>query len=110
MNRYTIEGIANDLRDGKNVIILGRTWRETDNAFRQATSNEAETIRRTGNEARATYRNGATLDARSISGRGHRGMSADTVVLLGSDDISPDMHASIAPIIATSASGKIIAA
>ena len=110
MDRSIAERIASDLADGKRVMIVGRTLQESNAAFREALSDGADTVRWAYNEPRANYPNGAVLDARSATSRGYRGMSIDTVVLLSPDSISPDAYASIVPLIATSASGEIVAA
>ena len=110
MDRSITERITNDLADGKRVMIVGQTLQESSTAFREALIDGADTVRWAHNEPRANYPNGAVLDARSANSRGYRGMSIDTVVLLSSDSISPDAYASIAPLIATSASGEIVAA
>ncbi|SMY01206.1 hypothetical protein BSP239C_03194 [Brevibacterium sp. 239c] len=87
MNRYIIDGLIADLHNGKRIVIVAPTVRQSSFAFRtiaDAMSNDeaVSKIRRANGQESITTHTGGYLTFIAVSMYGGRGFYADTVVAL----------------------------
>lgn len=93
MNRYILEGITNDLHNGKRIVVVAPTTRQSSFVFRSVadalSSNEAVArIRRANGQESITMHNGGHLTFIAVNMQGGRGFTADTVVLMSSEHLT----------------------
>ena len=109
MNRYTIAGALDDMRNGRRVLVLCHTQHEARHAFTSMARHAlpSETVRRANGEERITAHDGrGWIGFASANGNAFRGMSVDVVVL--DHDPSPESLANITPALAASQVGELI--
>lgn len=96
MNRYQIEGILRDLAADKDVLILGETLRETDEAMEQleaAAPGTWSVVSRANGRRLLTHVSGTTVRplSRRTAAKQLRGAHPDVIVSL-TDFRHPDFH------------------
>ncbi|RKN38462.1 hypothetical protein [Micromonospora endolithica] len=109
MNRYTITGALDDMRNGRRVLVLCHTQHEARHAFTSMARHAlpSETVRRANGQERITAHDGPGWIAfSSARGNAFRGMSVDVVVL--DHDPSLGLVATIKAALAASKVGEII--
>ena len=90
MNRYIIEGLIADLHNGKRIVIVAPTVRQSSFAFRtiaDAMSNDeaVSKIRRANGQESITTHTGGYLTFIAVNMHGGRGFNADVLIAF-------DMH------------------
>lgn len=93
MNRYIIDGLIADLHNGKRIVIVAPTVRQSSFAFRtiaDAMSTDAAVakIRRANGQESITTHTGGHLTFVAANMYGGRGFNADTVVALSSEHLT----------------------
>lgn len=93
MNRYIIDGLIADLHNGKRIVIVAPTVRQSSFAFRtiaDAMSNDeaVKTIRRANGQESITTHTGGHLIFIAVNMNGGRGFNADIVVALRSEQMT----------------------
>lgn len=116
LNRYAAAGMVGEAAQGRRILVVGingmdvrsslgecRSRLDADEVSRVSTANGAERI---------DFMSGGCIVFRSYQGRGHRGVSVDTVCLdAGVDrELSTDRWASISACVASSPNAEIIRA
>lgn len=87
MNRYIIDGLIADLHNGKRIVIVAPTVRQSSFVFRtiaDAMSNDETVakIRRANGQESITTHTGGYLTFIAVNMNGGRGFNADTVLAL----------------------------
>lgn len=93
MNRYIIDGLIADLHNGKRVVIVAPTVRQSSFAFltiADAMSNDEAVakIRRANGQESITTHTGGYLTFIAANMNGGRGFNADAVVALSSEHLT----------------------
>lgn len=93
MNRYVLEGITNDLHNGKRIVVVAPTTRQSSFVFRtiadaMSTDETVAKIRRANGQESITTHTGGHLTFIAINMHGGRGFNADTVVLMSSEHMT----------------------
>lgn len=99
INRYTVEGIVNDARSGKSVMVLGLDPTYNVKLFEDCVvaAVDADMIRRTRGQQEIRYDLAGRIAFVSYANAGHRGASADVVAV--NMDWTPEIEAEVVPIV-----------
>ena len=116
MNSYVTASLLDEARNGRRAVAITGTMAAAQASFREAAqmAPDAERVYRANGRERVTFAGGGELRFLSARCGGHRGLSADTVFIdwdaFESADQYRTLYSEVAPIVAASATGKVVRA